>query len=154
MIAKDYKMTTISEPCPCCSGKPYTNCCQKYHQGVLPETALALMRSRYCAYARGIADYLIESTHSQSPHVVSDKKQWLYQIRSFSKQVSFDGLEILETQLVDAEAFVTFVAHLSKEGVDLTFTEKSRFLKEGQAWKYLNGKIAKGRLTAAEIKKI
>lgn len=140
--------------CPCCSGKPYARCCQKYHEGLLPENALALMRSRYAAYALGLADYIIETTHPESPHYVSDKKQWLYQIRAFSQQVSFDGLEILETQNLELEGFVTFVAHLSKDGVDLTFTEKSRFLKDGDTWMYREGKIAKGRLSVEQTKSL
>lgn len=140
-----------SSLCPCCSGKPYANCCQKYHRGLLPENALLLMRSRYAAYARGLADYIIETTHLDSPHYVQNRKQWLYQIQVFSSQTSFDGLEIIETQLAEPESFVTFVAHLSKDGTDLTFTEKSRFLKQGQAWKYVDGKIGKGRLTLAQL---
>lgn len=140
--------------CPCCSGKPYVNCCQKYHQGLLPENALLLMRSRYAAYARGLADYIIETTHLDSPHYVQDRKQWLYQIHVFSNQTSFDGLEIVETQLLEPESFVTFVAHLSKEGKDLTFTERSRFLKQGHAWKYVEGKIGKGRLTVTQLQQI
>lgn len=140
-------MQSKQTPCPCCSRKAYANCCHKYHTGVVPENALALMRSRYSAYALGTSKYLIETTHSESPHFVKDQKQWLHQIQSFSKQVSFDGLEILETQLSDPESFVLFVAHLSKGGADLTFTEKSRFVKVGQTWKYFDGKIASGRVT-------
>lgn len=144
-------MSASRSSCPCYSNKPYAHCCQKYHQGSLPETALALMRSRYSAYALGLVNYLIETTHPENPHFISDKKQWFYQIQMFCKQVTFEGLEILETKNNDGEAFVTFVALLSKEGKDLTFTEKSRFLKQGEAWKYIDGKIAKGRLTAEQI---
>lgn len=141
-----------SQTCPCCSGKTYASCCQKYHQGLLPENALALMRSRYSAYALGLCDYIQETTHPQSPHFVSNTKQWMDQLRAFSKQVNFDKLEILETENLDSESFVSFVAHLSKESVDLTFTERSRFLKQGHAWKYMDGTIAKGKLTAVQIK--
>lgn len=140
------------KPCPCYSGKIYSACCQPYHQGVLPENALLLMRSRYAAYALGLADYLIQTTHSHSPHFVANQKQWLQQIQSFSQQVSFDGLDILETQFSHPESFVTFVAHLSKNGKDLTFTERSRFLKEEQAWKYVDGRIGQGCLTLEQIK--
>jgi SEC-C motif-containing protein len=145
-------MTSSHQPCPCCSGRPYAQCCQKYHRGLLPKNALALMRSRYSAYALGLAEYIIETTHSDSPHWVANRKQWLHQIQAFSREVSFDGLEILETKNEDGVAFVAFVAHLSKEGTDLTFTEKSRFFKQGQAWKYVDGKIAKGHLTLEQIK--
>lgn len=140
--------------CPCRSGKLYAACCQKYHQGLVPENALALMRSRYSAYALGIANYLIETTHPESPYYVADKKQWLQQKLAFSKQVSFDGLEILETQPGEEESYVSFVAHFSKEGVDLTFSERSRFAKVGHVWKYLDGKIGKGRLSAEQLKKL
>lgn len=145
-------MNIKNQTCFCYSGKPYAYCCQKYHHGMLPENALALMRSRYSAYALGLVDYIIETTHPNSPHFVSDRKQWLFQIRGFSKQVSFEGLEILETQFSNSESFVTFVAHLRKGNVDLTFTERSRFLKCGHAWKYVDGKIAQGKLTAEQIK--
>lgn len=133
--------------CPCCSGNLYANCCQKYHQGVLAENALVLMRSRYSAYTLDLADYIIETTHPKSPYFVANKKQWLDQIHGFSQTVSFDRLEILTTEdLSFDEAFVTFVAHLSKNGKDLTFTERSHFIKQGGAWKYIDGKIAQGRL--------
>ena len=132
--------------CPCCSGKPYANCCQKYHKGVIPENALALMRSRYAAYALGLAEYLIKTTHPQSPHIVEDQKQWLNQILVFSRTVSFDGLEILKTEQLGSESFVTFVAYLSKDGADLTFTERSRFIHDGNVLKYLDGTIAKGKV--------
>ncbi len=147
-------MPTSSPSCPCCSGKPYVNCCQKYHQGNLPENALALMRSRYSAYARGLAQYIIETTHSESPYFLVNKKQWLSDILAFCKQISFDALEILETKNGDPEAFVTFVAYLSKDGKDLTFTEKSRFLKQGHAWKYVDGKIVKGALNVEQAKNL
>lgn len=145
-------MQEVYMKCPCHSGKLYAQCCQKYHQGVIPEQPLDLMRSRYSAYALGIAQYLIETTHAQSPHRMTDQKQWIRQIAAFSSQTSFDGLEILETDGSTEEAHVSFTAFLSKEGVDLTFSERSLFLKEGHLWKYVSGKIAKGHLTAEQLR--
>ncbi len=37
--------------CPCNSRKKYRDCCKILHDGGFPESALALMRSRYSAYA-------------------------------------------------------------------------------------------------------
>lgn len=138
--------------CPCCSGKEYSICCEKYHQGTLPENALVLMRSRYSAYALGLADYIIETTHPQSPHYISDRTQWVKQIAAFSKQISFDHLEILEFNEGDHESFVSFVAHLSQEKMDVTFSERSHFLKVNNSWKYLEGKIGSGVLTAQQLR--
>jgi SEC-C motif domain protein len=138
--------------CPCCSEKLYSECCQRYHQGEAPKTPLELMRSRYSAYALGLAEYLIETTHPQNPGIVSDKNQWLNRIRDFSNQVEFHGLEILDEEASEAEGFVTFVAHLSQNGEDMTFTERSRFLKHNNVWKYVDGKIGKGKVTAAQMR--
>ncbi len=133
-----------SGSCPCCSGKSYNQCCRKYHEGTLPENALVLMRSRYSAYALDIAPYIIQSTHPKSPHLVKDKKQWIRELHLFSTQVIFEKLEIREWQFGDDESYVTFTAYLSKDGKDLTFTEKSRFLKEGNQWLYVDGVISRG----------
>ncbi|WP_068467728.1 YchJ family protein [Candidatus Protochlamydia phocaeensis] len=143
-----------SSPCPCCSGKPYKSCCQRYHRGELAENALTLMRSRYSAYALHLAPYLIATTHPESPYFVSNRKQWLKQIEAFSTQTSFDKLEILDYQPGEEEAFVTFIAHLSKDKTDLSFTEKSRFKKQGLAWLYIDGKIARGCLSPGQAKKL
>jgi len=140
--------------CPCCSGRTYASCCQKYHQGLVPENALVLMRSRYCAFALGDALYLVRSTHPSSPHFVDDQRQWLHQLKVFSNQVDFNGLEVVESQLGSEESFVFFVAYLSKENTDLTFSERSRFIKDHMVWKYFDGQIAKGKLTAHEIKQL
>lgn len=47
--------------CPCGWGDPYPQCCGRYHDGAAAPTAQALMRSRYTAFARGNADYLIRT---------------------------------------------------------------------------------------------
>ena len=56
---------TGSMDCPCGNPMPFEACCRPLLQGDrAPETAEALMRSRYSAYATGEVDYIIES---QSP---------------------------------------------------------------------------------------
>ncbi len=50
------------EGCPCGSGKGFDLCCEPYLAGkALPETAEALMRSRYSAYVRQLIPYLKET---------------------------------------------------------------------------------------------
>ncbi len=50
------------EECPCGSGKGFDLCCEPYLAGkALPETAEALMRSRYSAYVRQLIPYLKET---------------------------------------------------------------------------------------------
>lgn len=127
--------------CACGSGEMYLKCCGKFHQGEFPKTAEELMRSRYCAYARDLPDYIIETTHPDNPNYQIDKAAWKKSLRSFSKNTLFDKLTILETIKGDPEAFVTFRAHLRSQGKDVSFTEKSRFLKENGRWLYHSGEM-------------
>jgi len=50
-------------PCPCGSRRPYAECCEPFHRGDAAPTAEALMRSRYSAFARGLAPYLLRTWH-------------------------------------------------------------------------------------------
>ncbi len=109
--------------CPCHSQLPYAQCCEPYHKGELPLTPLDLMRSRYCAYALGLVDYVAAT---------DVKAVDLKEIEHFCKATDFIGLEILET----SEDTVTFRAILKQQGKDVSFTEKSRFEKKNGKWLY------------------
>ncbi len=124
--------------CPCGSGKTYESCCGKYHQGTLPENALALMRSRYTAYALGLADYLIETTHPDYRH---PSKDWRESILHSCQTTRFIRLEILAFEEKGTLAFVTFNAHLERESRPFLLNEKSRFKKVNGRWLYLDGTV-------------
>lgn len=123
--------------CPCHSGKLYSECCQPYHQGEAPQNALILMRSRYCAYALHLVDYIIETTHPSNPTAFKDKAAWKNQILEFSKNTQFQNLEILDWQEKNPVAFVTFKAVLNQGGHDVSFTEKSEFRLDNGKWTYI-----------------
>lgn len=124
-------------PCPCHSGKKYKQCCHPYHKGILPATALLLMRSRYCAYALELADYIIRTTHPDNPDFTDDTAAWAESIREFSRSSDFTGLKILDFIDKEEEAYVTFTAVLG----ETSFSEKSRFLKENGKWLYVSGEF-------------
>lgn len=127
--------------CPCGTGKPYTHCCQPFHDGEkYPETALALMRSRYSAYAKKKVDYIMATTHPKNHSFTIDKEVWEKQLLDFCNHTQFAKLEIVEDQEGEA-AFVTFIARLYQEGRDVSFKEKSRFEKINGKWLYLSGTI-------------
>ncbi len=127
--------------CPCCSGKPYSQCCQPFHKGVLPLNALALMRSRYSAYANQLPEYIIATTHPQHPQYHQNQSLWEKQILQFCQQTEFQKLEILEFVDGQNEAWVTFTAHLQQNKKDGTFIEKSHFVKLGKRWLYRDGEM-------------
>jgi len=127
----------MEKECPCCSGKKYADCCKPYHNGTLPPTALALMRSRYSAYALHQADYIIHTTHPKSPYFEKDRKKWEKAIQEFSHTTEFLKLEILES----SEDTVKFAAHLRQKDRSFILEEKSHFQKIDGKWLYISGQV-------------
>lgn len=128
---------TATELCPCDSGQPFAACCGPYLAGnKSASTAEALMRSRYCAYTRRDAAYLLRTWHPSTRPAVLDLEQddglrWL-------------GLKILSRSAggtEDGEGTVEFVARYKVGGKAGRMHEVSRFVREEGAWHYLEGEI-------------
>jgi SEC-C motif-containing protein len=126
----------VTERCPCLSGEVYADCCGPYHRGAAhPPTAERLMRSRYSAFARGGAAYLLASWHPatrpESLELDPDLR-WL-------------SLEITGRRaggVFDDEGEVSFVASYrataARGGVLRgEQSERSRFEKLGGRWLYV-----------------
>jgi SEC-C motif-containing protein len=129
--------------CPCCSGKGYAECCKVFHEGILPENALQLMRSRYSAYASDLPDYIVATTHPANPNYNKDFTVWKKDISKFSSISIFRKLDILDFHENGNLATVTFTAYISQGNNDVTFTEKSNFEKIRGRWLYRDGEIFK-----------
>lgn len=99
------------------------------------------MRARYAAFALLLADYLIETTHSQGPAFEIDRKAWKASILRFSKATDFCGLEIIASDVSEERGEVTFRAKLMQGTKDASFTEHSHFLHQAGRWTYLSGTI-------------
>lgn len=123
----------VNDKCPCGSGLKYKKCCKTYHDGRVAKTALLLMKSRYSAYALGNAKYIQNSAENQDD---------IESIKEFSKNTTFKKLDILNFEDGENEAFVTFRATLFNQTIDISFTEKSRFLKKDGRWYYIDGVIS------------
>jgi SEC-C motif domain protein len=120
-------------PCPCHSGAKYKKCCRPYHNGNPAPTPETLMRSRYSAYALGKSDYIMRTTHTESPPRSLNIEAWSASLDAFSWHTRFEGLTIIAT---DANT-VTFHATLSQDGRDASFTEHSIFRQEDGQWRYV-----------------
>jgi SEC-C motif-containing protein len=99
------------------------------------------MRSRYAAYALHLAKYIMKTTHPDNPSFSQKTAQWEKAILEFSKNTTFKDLTILEFIDGQTEAYVTFRATLFQSSRDVSFTEKSHFVKVGKAWLYESGEI-------------
>lgn len=95
------------------------------------------MCSRYSAYALGLADYIMATTHPNNPDYTEDKEIWRKSILEFFHNTQFLGLKISEFIDGKEEAFVTFEAMLD-HGI---LKEKSRFLKVEGKWLYVDGEF-------------
>ena len=101
------------------------------------ETPEQLMRSRYCAFAWGDVDYLIQTTHEDLlyPEMRSEL------VRACNQQ-DFVKLEVLNAPLAGTEeGFVEFVAHIKQGSTTSSLHERSRFLREEGKWLYQSGEM-------------
>ena len=113
---------------------PYAQCCGRYvddFDGSPAPDAEALMRSRYTAFVREQADYLLATWHaSKRPSRVS-----------FDAGVKWLGLEVRDHQVIDDDhAEVEFVARLREpNGRAVRLHERSRVVREEGRWYYVDG---------------
>lgn len=134
-LPKRAKMTEKADTrflCPCHSSKKYDECCAPYHRGMAAPTALALMRSRYSAYALKLVEYVVKTTHPKSPLQPLDAAS----LKDFCDHTRFLGLEIVDFQDGQETATVIFRPRLMQNGKELVYTEKSLFEKVDGRWYY------------------
>ncbi len=111
----------MSTKCPCESSFAYAECCQPYHLGALPPTALALMRSRYAAYVLSLVDYIrLTETKSSSRE----------ELMAACKSMQLQGLSILGS----SEDSVHFEVKSGKG----TWQELSHFVQREGRWLYIS----------------
>ena len=99
------------------------------------------MRSRYCAFALKIPQYIIKTTHKENQDYKTDTEQWKNEILEFCETCIFEKLEILDFIDGKLESFVTFKATIKCDNNDNSFIEKSKFLKVENMWLYHSGEF-------------
>jgi len=133
---KDNKQSMI-HLCPCGSAKRVENCCSLLIIGDKPaESPEQLMRSRFVAYAAGDMRYVKSTWHSSTrPTNLSDSNamHWL-------------KLEVIEATQEGDESergYVEFKAYYvdcsMQEAQHGVMHERSRFIKEDNCWRYVDG---------------
>ena len=133
---------SVNSICPCGSLKKYKKCCKIFHDDIKkPSNALELMKSRFSAFAFCKSDYIIKTTHQKNFDFSLNTSSWIADIELFSKNTIFEKLDILDFTDNEFESFVTFKATLFQNKKDISFIEKSRFLKESNIWFYVDGEF-------------
>ncbi len=130
---------SASAACPCgrvdAKKRPaaYADCCGRYvdHFSTAPAPdAEHLMRSRYSAFVLERTDYLLSTWHSTTRPASLD----------FDEATKWLGLEVREHKATGADtAEVEFVARYRVQGRAVRLHERSRFVREGGRWFYVDG---------------
>ena len=118
--------------CFCGSTTVFRDCCQKYIDGTQKApTALALMKSRYAAYATHQVDYVWATTH------ISQRKYYFREeILLWATANQWLKLEIISA----TETTVEFKAYFKNENQEEAIHhECSTFKLENGIWYYLDG---------------
>lgn len=120
--------------CPCGSEKDYSDCCELLHKGQTADSAEALMRSRFSAFALQLSDYLKTSWHPDT------RPERL----TLEQETEWKRLEILSASNDTQQGTVHFKAYylerasLEKKQWHL-LEETSKFLFENGHWLYHSG---------------
>jgi len=125
-------------PCPCGRTTPkgqalsLDTCCGPCHAKQNAPDAESLMRSRYSAFVLGDVPYLLATWHSsQRPAELTLEAgaKWL-------------GLQIKQHRTTgEHSAEVEFVARFRVGGKAVRQHERSRFVREGARWFYVDGDV-------------
>lgn len=124
------------DACRCGSAKALADCCGPFLAGAaIPQSAVALMRSRYTAFCVKDAAYLLKTWHSRSRPAGLD----------FSgDDTEWTGLAILRHEggeAGDTEGRVEFAATYRQHGKTRRLHETSHFIRAAGEWRYVDGAI-------------
>jgi SEC-C motif domain protein len=127
-VAQAKQKILTSALCDCDTGETYIQCCGRYHQGIAAPSPLALMRSRYSAYVRQLANYLIDTWHPDTRPALVE----------FDRKLKWLGLDIVSAEFDR----VQFVARFRVGGGRAEkLSEHSRFVQMDGRWFYLDGDV-------------
>lgn len=130
-------------PCPCQSGQPFEACCGPILAGMPASTALALMRSRYTAYARGDVAYLSRTLapEHRAGFDTADVSAGMHETQWLGLEI----LDIVDGGADDNTGIVEFVARFQARGQTggqaRSLHERSRFRRDEKdgRWVYVDG---------------
>jgi|GEM_PF-4248864 len=118
--------------CPCCSFLPYDVCCRPLHeQQRAASSALALMRSRFSAFALKKSTYIVQT------YVEEERKtQDIFELEMSLQNTEWTRLEIIKVYSEAECDRVQFAAYCVRGGQEYVLKEDSAFRKEAKGWCY------------------
>ena len=139
--------------CPCGSENDYASCCEPLITGVKPaETAEALMRARYSAYAKDQVKFILDTTHPSQRDQYTETG-----IRRWARNSEWLGLTILATEngtADDDEGTVEFVAKYFEKGRRNRHHEIAQFRRREGQWFFYDGQAPAPQTVVRESPKV
>lgn len=130
-------------PCVCGIGESTETHCLPLIRGERKaDTAEALMRARYAAYALGEVDFILETHTPEASKDVDRDSTALW-----SKQSTWLGLEVVTTEgggAEDSAGMVEFIARYKIKNMTVDHRERARFEKHGDRWLFAEGEQIAG----------
>ncbi|MBK9579075.1 MAG: SEC-C domain-containing protein [Fibrobacterota bacterium] len=126
------------EICPCGSARGYDLCCGRLHAGIsVAQSPEELMRSRYAAFVRRDAPYLLNTHHAstRSPQLAAGLQETFRTAHWIGLRVVGSGLEPAR----EDRGWVEFVAFQGAPEYG-QIHERSRFVREDGNWQYVDGR--------------
>jgi len=127
------------ETCPCGTGRALAACCGPILAGARAATPEELMRSRYTAYAVGDVGHLIRTTAPDSPHAQPDVDAWTRELTAYCRSVKLHGLTVSHAEQDGDRGVVRFFARIQSGRRDVSFGERSTFVRDHGWWLYVDG---------------
>ncbi|HCY87248.1 MAG TPA: hypothetical protein DHV36_19100 [Desulfobacteraceae bacterium] len=124
--------------CPCISGRPYAQCCGPYLTGdARPSTPQILMRSRYTAFVKKDADYLVATLAPVKRSAADAENRLRRELETTMAATRWVGLTVVKARGDQVE----FAAFYLQDGKLGQLHERSNFIRENGRWYYRDGEI-------------
>lgn len=122
-----------SDLCPCGSLNLFSECCQPLIQSKRPaNTAEALMRSRFTAYATQDYHYVLQ-TYAESKRATLTVEE----LANAAQDTTWLSLDVVSANTESVE----FIAVYQASGAFGKLHERSRFVREAGNWRYFDGHL-------------
>lgn len=126
-----------TKPCPCGGPAPFASCCEPIIDGTaLAQTAEAMMRSRYSAYALGRIDH-IEKTNAPETRPDFNRAE----AERMAQDCAFQSLKIKSAVEDGDTGTVEFSVFFHHDGLNKVQTERSYFRREKGEWFYVDSDL-------------
>jgi SEC-C motif-containing protein len=136
--------SSTQKKCPCGSSKLFTDCCASFlNSPALPQTALQLMRSRYCAYVSANINYIQQTMCGQAAADFDpqDARLWAEQVIWCGLNIIDPGKQRADVDEDDVEFAARYVAYDVSGPKLFILHERSQFQKIANRWFYISGKL-------------